>query len=172
MGELAHYLVDPWELVTLAVSCGTFAFLLVLVLSLRVTIRSLPTQFGPMLEKAAMGWVFDKESFTQADGSQGFKLVPSARAKAMIDAVMPVLIAQGIEWAQKNIKLGGGAPGAPGGGAGPEALLNMVPKKFRGIAALLMPYIPSFLGKMGVKGAAPAGGSSAANPFLGSGGQP
>lgn len=90
-----------------------------------------------------------------------------AMANTYVQAALPTIIPQVVEWAKANIKLG--APGSGGlGGVGMDPLLSMVPKEYRGLAGIAMRI---FGGKLGLNqpgtGSTSAGGSGSSMKVMG-----
>lgn len=161
--------MDPWELATLAVSCATLAFLLGTFWVLRTAIPRLIQLLPQIAQRALFEWAFDEAEAVGADGKKTTVAKPSPRLTGALDVIMPALITHGIAWAQKNIKPTSAiAQAGPAiASMGPEAL-KMVPKEWRGIAQLLLPYLPGFLSKLGPARAGPAAAAAPAtgNPFV------
>lgn len=77
-------------------------------------------------------------------------------ASSYVQAALPVIIPQVLEWAKTNIKLGQTGAGGPGG-MGMDPLLAMVPKEYRGLAGIALRL---FGGKLGLGGAGASQSSS------------
>jgi hypothetical protein len=91
---------------------------------------------------------------------------PSKEAQALVEAVIPVIapfvMQAGTKWVRENVKARGGV-GPEGGGS---LLAGLVPKKWQGLADLVLPgIINKFLG--GAKQAAGTAVAEIVNPFLG-----
>ena len=109
--------------------------------------------FGRLLLNGAIEFVrgtFLVEEVTEGpDGSKVAKIGLSVRGRAIVGALVPVLIFE----ATKSIKLKpGGLPSLPSGidlsnlTEALPAILPMLPKRYQGIAALLAPLASQFLG--------------------------
>src|SRR3989337_2796373 len=109
--------------------------------------------FGRLLLNGAIEFVrgtFLVEEITQGpDGTEVAKIGLSVRGRAIVGALVPVLIAE----VAKSIKLKpGGLPSLPSGielsnlSEALPAILPMLPKRYQGIAALLAPLASQFLG--------------------------
>ena len=109
--------------------------------------------FGRLLLNGAIEFVrgtFLVEEVTEGpDGSKVAKIGLSVRGRAIVGALVPVLIFE----ATKSIKLKpGGLPSLPSGidlsnmSEALPAILPMLPKRYQGIAALLAPLASQFLG--------------------------
>jgi hypothetical protein len=145
---------------------GVYGLLLVLIglfgallLGIRQIPRILQTQARKMIE--GFLWV---ESEEVVEGKKQWVKRPNPQIVAAAEAMAPIFIAAGLDWAKKNIKLG--APGSGGAGLGGlgGALGGMLPAKFRAFGPLLEPLLAKFLGGMGGK---PAESTTAlpTNPF-------
>ena len=109
--------------------------------------------FGRLLLNGAIEFVrgtFLVEEVTEGpDGTEVARIGLSVRGRAIVGALVPVLIAE----VAKSIKLKpGGLPSLPQGidlsnlSEALPAILPMLPKRYQGIAALLAPLASQFLG--------------------------
>ena len=141
-------------LLTAALLVATFAFR-----------KRILAALGRLLLNGAIEFVrgtFLVEEVTEGpDGSKVAKIGLSVRGRAIVGALVPVLIAE----VAKSIKLKpGGVSSLPPGidlsnlSEALPAILPMLPKRYQGIAALAAPFLQQFLG-----GAKPTGGKSSSS---------
>lgn len=79
-----------------------------------------------------------------------------AMATGYVNAALPTVIPQVLEWAKANIKIGQTGVAGPGG-IGMDPLLQMIPKEYRGLAGIAMRL---FGGKLGLGTGSSAGAST------------
>ncbi len=101
------------------------------------------------------------------DGTETPTVALSARGKAIVAALVPVLLAEAVRHIKFKAPGPGGLPFAIPEGTDlaslAPAFLQMLPKKYQGIAGLALPFLGQFLGQTP---GAPAPGKAAPNPFL------
>lgn len=120
---------------------------------IRRLIDRLKAQMVQTAMKAVMDWAF-VESEVEIAGKKVRKLTATPQFEGLITGMLPFVISKGMEWAKSNVKLKDVVPIALGGEGGfPAEALKMVPKEYRGLAALFGPYIKPFLARFAGGGA-------------------
>lgn len=142
-----------WILAGLDVA--VLALLCIFLIGIRAFTRSfgnLPGLFKQLIE----GFLWEESVEEAADGKKVVVRKPSkqflASLEAIVPAVAPVLMKAGSQWVKENVKIGKAGAGGPGldlANLDPSAFLGMLPKRYQGIAGLLMPFVGKFLGGMG-----------------------
>lgn len=149
--------------------CALFSLVLLGFAAAYTLYRRLPSLIGPLVAKAVVSWAIERTEQV-VDGKVTNVYQPTPAVKQLMSAVLPILVAEAFQWAKDNIKLRPGTAlgGGGGGGIGLEGALGMLPKEYRGIASLLLPYAQPMIAKFLGGGGTPAADKTkkeTPNPF-------
>lgn len=141
--------------------------------------KRLVAWFSQQLAAGIVSWAFVRERVRDKESGKVVEsLAVSAPAKALLASVAPVLLAEGMAWAKKNVKVGSLVQGAMpqlGADALGPAILGGLATKFAsgkkitiedilgGVAGVLLPRLGDAIGGIVAK---PKAAEGTANPFL------